>query len=192
MGLVGFCLSPMMGAGHGRLSRDLGLRPPARPVAQADVGEPLHHRLFAVLRLRSGGAPRSMARRGPSISRPVARRRHRRRHGARRTSSISSPRSWPPAGLRPHAPSCRATAWPKSTLAITFADLDQPVAHRYRRPGPLQAVAAAPCRRAPRSSEMPDGSAASSSAAGRCPGHEVVDPQRQGAGCWASARSAIS
>ena len=93
MGLVGFCISPMMGAGHGRLPRDPGFRPPPGAVAQAHVGEPVHHRLFAVLRLRSRGAPHQW-RSGDARSRPVARRRHRRRHGARRTFSNPLPRRW--------------------------------------------------------------------------------------------------
>ena len=51
MGLVGFCLSPMLGQVTRRFPRHHDLRPPPGAVAEADVGQSLDHHLFAELRL---------------------------------------------------------------------------------------------------------------------------------------------
>ena len=51
MGLVGFCLSPMLGQVSVDYLATTSLRPPPGAVAEADVGKPLHHHLFAELRL---------------------------------------------------------------------------------------------------------------------------------------------
>ncbi len=121
MGLVGFCLAPMMGAGAP--STISPPRPsPAGPALWLKLmsDNRCDHRLFADLRLRSRGAPRSMAMRRRSIcpagASPASAATWCGRHARALRRDAGA------GGLRPPAPSCRATAWPRSTLAITFAD----------------------------------------------------------------------
>ena len=125
MGLVGFCLAPMMGQVHRRLSRHDVLRPPPGAVAEADVGQSVDHHLFAELRLRSRGAA------------------HQWRCALRSTCRACA---WPASAATWCAPTCcelfadtlgvagfRSAAFlpsygmAETTLAISFVDADAPI-----------------------------------------------------------------
>ena len=129
MGLVGFCLSPMMGqVTVDYLSTPSFARRPAlwlklmsenrytiaySPSFGYDLAARRINGEAVTLDLSAGASPASAA----TWCAPIF--------------SISLPRSCRSPGSTPKALSCRATAWPKSTLAITFADLDQAGADRY-------------------------------------------------------------
>ena len=115
MGLIGFVLAPMCAQRSVDLLRAARLRPPAPAVAVADLATARHHHLQSELRLRAGrppgagadaGRPRSVVPKlagvGADMIRPAA---------------LTASPTPSPAWASTTAPSCRATAWPKSASA---------------------------------------------------------------------------
>ena len=149
MGLVGFCLAPMMGQVTVDYHRHHRLCPPARRLWLKLMSE----NRSTIAYSPSFGyelAARRINGEAPTLDlSQLAGGRHWRRHGARRCARRFSPTRfrWRASD---HMPSCRAMAWRNRRLPFPSPMSTQPIRIDTLIRSHVQAVSAAPCRQAHR------------------------------------------